>query len=235
MGALTSFVEFFQKGGAWMYVIAALKVAAFIILVDRTIYLFFKRQKKALSIALSLEKPLKAGQFDWVESQIQQIAPKSAIGQVIQVAVDAARNLGGKDEIEGRIQEVLLQESGLLSRRIGFLPMLANAATLTGLLGTITGMIRAFLAVSFANPAEKAVLLSSGISEAMNTTAYGLIVAIPTLILYAILQNRADQIEEDLKQASLKVLNWLAYAYEPLGLKAGQRKSHPNPSTQVEC
>jgi biopolymer transport protein ExbB/TolQ len=76
-------------------------------------------------------------------------------------------------------------------------------------------MIKSFTAVSTASPMEKATLLSSGISEAMNTTAYGLIVAIPALVMYAILMNRANKLSEDLNQASLKVFNWLSYAYEP--------------------
>jgi biopolymer transport protein ExbB len=98
--------------------------------------------------------------------------------------------------------------------------MLGNVATLTGLLGTITGMIRSFAAVSQANPADKAALLSAGISEAMNCTAYGLITAIPALVAYAILQNRANHLSEDLNQAALKAFNWLSYSYDPVTLRA---------------
>ena len=75
----------------------------------------------------------------------------------------------------------ILKKLFFLERRIGFLSMLGNVATLTGLLGTITGMIKSFAAVASANPAEKATLLAAGISEAMNATAYGLVTAIPAL------------------------------------------------------
>ncbi|MNT63836.1 colicin uptake protein TolQ [compost metagenome] len=70
--------------------------------------------------------------------------------------------------------------------------------------------------MAFADPANKASLLSAGISEAMNATAYGLIVAIPALVAYAILQNRANRLAEDLNQGGLKVFNWLSFSYEPI-------------------
>ena len=74
--------------------------------------------------------------------------------------------------------------------------------------------------MAYANPSEKAALLAAGISEAMNATAYGLIVAIPALVAYAILQNRANQLGEDLNQTALRVFNWLSYVYEPVGFKS---------------
>ena len=84
--------------------------------------------------------------------------------------------------------------------------MLANVGTLTGLLGTILGMIKAFSAVSQANASEKALMLSNGIATAMNTTAYGLIMAIPTLVMLAILNNRANALSEDLNQGGTQGL-----------------------------
>jgi biopolymer transport protein ExbB/TolQ len=145
----------------------------------------------------------------------------------------AAYNLGGRDEIQGKMDEVLLHEAAIIERRTSFLPMLGNVATLTGLLGTITGMISSFVAVSYANPAEKGALLSAGIAEAMNTTAYGLIVAIPALMMFALLQNRTEQLVDDLNQASLKVFNWLSYAYEPIGLRA--KRNRKETSTDVNA
>src|SRR5690606_31754007 len=86
--------------------------------------------------------------------------------------------------------------------------------------GTITGMIKSFAAVSYANPSEKATLLAAGISEAMNATAYGLIAAIPALVGFAILQNRANRLADDLNHSALKAFNWLSYSYEPIGFKS---------------
>ena len=88
------------------------------------------------------------------------------------------------------MEESLMEVMPRLEKRTHYLATFANLATLLGLLGTIIGLIRAFTAVSAANPAEKADLLSASISVAMNTTAFGLMVAIPLLLIHAVL---ADQ------------------------------------------
>lgn len=111
--------------------------------------------------------------------------------------------------------------------------MLGNVATLTGLLGTITGMIKSFAAVANANPADKAALLAAGISEAMNATAFGLITAIPALLAFAILQNRANILAEDMNQAALKAFNWLSYSYDPIATKAQVGKTGRAPEANA--
>lgn len=94
-----------------------------------------------------------------------------------------------------------------LGKRTHYLSTFANIATLLGLLGTIVGLIQAFTAVSNADPSEKAALLSSSISVAMNTTAFGLIVAIPLLLIYSVLQTKTTELVDSLEMASVKVLN----------------------------
>jgi biopolymer transport protein ExbB/TolQ len=96
-----------------------------------------------------------------------------------------------------------------LEKRTPYLATFANIATLLGLLGTIIGLIQAFTAVANANPAEKADMLSASISVAMNTTAFGLMVAIPLLLIYAVLQTRTTQIVDSIEMASVKFLNML--------------------------
>lgn len=97
-------------------------------------------------------------------------------------------------------------------KRTQYLATLANVATLLGLLGTIVGLIAAFTAVATAAPTEKASMLSSSISVAMNTTAFGLISAIPLLLLHAVLQTKTTEIVDSFEMASVKVLNILADA-----------------------
>ena len=99
-----------------------------------------------------------------------------------------------------------------LEKRTPYLATLANIATLLGLLGTIIGLIAAFTAVADAAPTEKASMLSSSISVAMNTTAFGLISAIPLLLLHAILQTKTTEIVDSFDMASVKVLNSLVDA-----------------------
>ena len=112
------------------------------------------------------------------------------------------------------MDEVLVQENSRLEKRTGFLATIGNVGTLLGLLGTVVGMIASFSSVASVNPVEKANLLSQGISMAMHSTAYGLIMAIPALVMFAVLQNRANTLAEDLNQAALMVFNWLSFNYE---------------------
>jgi biopolymer transport protein ExbB len=97
--------------------------------------------------------------------------------------------------------------------------MLGNVGTLLGLLGTIVGMIHSFAATANVSAVEKATMLSQGISTAMHATAYGLIMAIPALVMFAVLQNRAQRLSEDLNQGALRVFNWLSYNYESVPQK----------------
>ena len=97
-----------------------------------------------------------------------------------------------------------------LEKRTPYLATLANIATLLGLLGTIMGLIAAFTAVANADPSEKASLLSQSISVAMNTTAFGLMSAIPLLLLHATLQTKTTEIVDSLEMAGVKCLNLMS-------------------------
>ena len=219
----------FQHGGFWMYPIMCFQIISIAIIIERSYALFFKRKLNQTDFVSTVEDNIRRGEIQQAITKLQAGMTGNAVANVAIAGAQAAQNLGGKDEIQGKMDEVLLHENAQLDRRIAFLSMLGNVATLTGLLGTISGMISSFAAVAFANPAEKAALLSAGISEAMNCTAYGLIVAIPALIAYAVLQNRANHLGEDLNQSALKVFNWLSYAFDPVSLrnnaKMGGKKS----------
>lgn len=225
MSFFTTIIEAFQNGGFWMWVILALQLVSIAIIAERIFTLYIKEKMQAMITAYTFEKSIKKGELSSLIKEIDQKESVSVIGHLTKEAAITALDFGGKEEIQSKMDETLLQENNLLERRIGFLPMLANVGTLTGLLGTIVGMIKSFTAVSQASPAEKAALLSSGISEAMNTTAYGLIMAIPALIAFAILNNRSSNLIEDLNQAALKVFNWFSYSYEVLPEKVALESS----------
>lgn len=213
MEFIAATADAFLKGGMWMWPILGMQLATIAIMVERYIFLFRKSQLGERKHVNKFEAGIRSGRLDEVKAEAaKHLTP---VDSVVLAGVEAAVNWGGKDEIRGKMDEVLLDTNAKYEERTSFLAMLGNVATLTGLLGTIVGMIQSFTAVSTASPMEKATLLSSGISVAMNTTAYGLIVAIPALVMYAILLNRTNKLSEDLNQASLKVFNWLSYAYEP--------------------
>jgi biopolymer transport protein ExbB/TolQ len=117
-----------------------------------------------------------------------------------------------RDDIELAMEEGVLEAVPRLEKRTSYLATLANIATLLGLLGTIIGLIAAFTAVANADPTEKATLLSQSISVAMNTTAFGLMSAIPLLLFHAMLQTKTTEIVDSLEMAGVKCLNIISGA-----------------------
>lgn len=210
----------FQTGGIWMYAILIAQIASIALIAERVIALYVVRGYGQKKFVERFEVNIKKGELDAVMDQASRISRTQAIGRVLLAGTQTAKNAGGRDEIQSRMDEVLMEENSRLQKRVGFLAMLGNVGTLLGLLGTIVGLIQAFDSVANKNAVEKASLLTSGVSMAMNTTAYGLIMAIPALVMFAILQNRANQLSEDLNQAALKAYNWLNYNYETVVLKA---------------
>lgn len=204
----------FREGGIWMLFIMAAQIVSIAIIVERCFALFVMRKPNQKQAVLAFEQAIKKGQIDQVIAHAKAMGPNNPIGVVAQAGAQAALDMGGKEEIQLKIDEVLMEEQSRLERRTGFLAMLGNVGTLLGLLGTIVGLIRAFASVGAASPVEKAALLSAGVAEAMYATAYGLIMALPSLIMFAVLQNRANVLSEDLSKAALKVYIWLGFNYE---------------------
>ncbi|MEK6555039.1 MAG: MotA/TolQ/ExbB proton channel family protein [Bdellovibrionota bacterium] len=215
----TTISQAFSHGGIWMYAILGLHIVSLAIIAERVYALYFKKSGGQKRLTGHLEDDIKKGRLESAIAKAQAMSRSEDIGSVAQAGIQAAMNMGGKEEIHAKMEEVIDLQNSALERRTGFLGMIGNVATLIGLLGTITGMIKSFGAVSMANAVEKASILSNGISEAMNCTAYGLIVAIPALVMFAVLQNRTALLQEDLNQASTKVLNWLSFSFEPIKTK----------------
>ena len=113
------------------------------------------------------------------------------------------------EEVQAAMDEAALRELPKIAKRTAFLALLANLAMLSGLLGTVTGLITSFGAVSgeSVDPGQKARILAEGISEAMHCTWFGLAVAIVALIGFALLNGKTQQLEDDINEASVQVLN----------------------------
>ena len=114
-----------------------------------------------------------------------------------------------REIVEAAMEEGMLDAMPSLVQRTHYLATFANIATLLGLLGTIVGLIQAFTAVASASPAEKADLLSASISVAMNTTAFGLIAAIPLLLIHSYLVTKTSHVVDSLEKAAMKSLNMM--------------------------
>ena len=117
-----------------------------------------------------------------------------------------------REDIESAMEESMLEVIPRLEKRTHYLATFANIATLLGLLGTIIGLIKAFTAVAQVDPALKAEILSTSISVAMNTTAFGLMAAIPLLLIYAVLQTKTTELTDSLEMATVKFANILMHS-----------------------
>ena len=210
---------FTSSDAMWMWAVLAAQIVSVAIIVERAVALFINRKTNQKSISKVIADDIRTGNLEKALRRSQQIGQKDPLVVVAAAGIQAAIDMGGKEEIQLKMDELLLEENSRVEKRIGFLAMFANVATLVGLLGTITGLIHSFAGIANVNPVEKAAILSKGISLAMNTTAYGLLVAVPALIMYAILQNRATRLTDDLNKAALNLFIQLGFHYEPVSDK----------------
>ncbi len=200
-------IGFLQDGGAFIFPIALVLVIGLAITIERWLFLTktLNANKKAL---LAIQPALKSGQLD----KISEAADKNnaPVLQVLQAGINRVSQTRRREDVEYAMEETLMEHMLGLEKRTPFLATLANIATLLGLLGTIMGLIAAFSAVASADPAEKANLLSASISVAMNTTAFGLITAIPLILFHTGLQSKTMSIIDSLEMSGRKLLNALA-------------------------
>ena len=197
MSIATTISNVFDHGGFVMWIIFSGQIISLAIIAERSFALYLRRSLNNKKIAKAFEQDIKKGKIEAVIMKAQSLGNGSAIGKTIAAGAQAALDMGGKEEIQSKMDEVLLAEHSILEKRTGFLAAIGNIGTLAGLLGTIIGLISSFNAVANSNPLEKATLLSQGISMAMNTTALGLSVAIPVMVLYSFLHTRQNKILEE--------------------------------------
>lgn len=201
-----SIVSFFQEGGAFMYPIMVVLAIGLAIALERYIYLTVSRanNRRMMSKMMPL---LQKGDY----KQAFAVASKSnhAVSRMLSMGLSRYKSASNRDDIETAMEESMMEVIPRLEKRTHYLATFANLATLLGLLGTIIGLIKAFTAVAQVDPAMKAEILSTSISVAMNTTAFGLIVAIPLLLIHAVLQTKTTEIVYSLEMAVVKFVNLL--------------------------
>ena len=202
-----SVIGFFQKGGLFMYPILLVFLAGMAITVERWIQLNRTRSTNR-SMWNELHPLLSKGDFEKAKSMVSR--DDSTISQMLGMGLARMGIVRRREDIEIAMEESMMEIIPQLEKRTPYVALLSNIATLLGLLGTIMGLIEAFTAVANANPAEKADLLSASISVAMNTTAFGLMAAIPLLLCHSKLTSTTGQIVDSLEMASVKALNSLS-------------------------
>jgi biopolymer transport protein ExbB len=199
-----SMFEAFDKGGIGMYPISISFLFGVAIIIERIFVLYSRAAIDKEAFLKGLKKHIYAGDLD---KAISYCAGQKKVPLVSVVKAGLINVPKGDDDVQAAMDEASLRESPKIERRTGYLAMISNVATLLGLLGTIIGLIHCFGAVANANPADKATILSQGISEAMYCTAFGLLVAITTLVCYSLLQGRTQSMVEDINESSVGVLN----------------------------
>jgi biopolymer transport protein ExbB/TolQ len=204
MDLYASIVRFFQGGGEFMFPIALVAALGLAIAIERYIYLSIVSVRNR-SLWNDLSPLLAQGDF----KRAVAITSKSsaAIGTILNYGLARIQSARRRDDIEKAMEESLMEIVPRLEKRTHYLGTFANMATLLGLLGTVIGLISAFAAVATVNPAEKANLLSASISVAMNCTAFGLMVAVPLVLIHAVLQTKTTELVDSLEMASVKFLN----------------------------
>lgn len=204
MDGLYSIVRFFVAGGAFMYPILIVFAVGVAIAIERYLTLTRVRRQNE-SMWSKLQPVLADGDFERAREMTSK--DESTVSRLLAMGLARQGAVRRREDIEIAMEESMMEIIPHLEKRTNYVALGASIATLLGLLGTIMGLIQAFTAVANANPAEKADLLSASISVAMNTTAFGLIAAIPLLVTHSVLTAKTGEIVDSLEMASVKALN----------------------------
>jgi len=200
-------LDLLNSGGSFMYVILLTSIGALALFCERAYFLFVKLNLNMDTAFDRISALLGGANYRGALEEVNRIQ-SHPMGRTLKKGILKA---GKRDkDIEQAMLESILREMPLLKVRVNYLSMFANVATLLGLLGTIVGLIAAFAGVAGASGAEKQTILAAGISVAMFTTAFGLIVSIPSLVGFYLLNNRGDKIIEKMDEKALALFNILS-------------------------
>lgn len=200
--------EAWDAGGIFIYPIHLVGILAISITIERFYWLYVKSSMNVPAFLNQLSMSLQRKDYQGALQFCDSIkAPAARIAKAL--IIRSMSSQGTRTDIEATIEASLAKETHPIEKRTAYLSMLANVATLLGLLGTISGLIQSFAAAAKIDPTQKAELLAMGISEAMNCTAYGLIVAIFALLCFAVLQGKTQTLIDEMKETAFETRNLL--------------------------
>ena len=207
MDIYVGIMSFFIKGGVFMAPIGIVGALALAIAVERYVTLtrLVVTNRKAWN---DVEPAISNADFDAAREKTSK--GDTIVARLLGTGLARLGAVRKIDDIEKALRANLMEALPQLEKRTHYLATFANLATLLGLLGTVNGLIHAFTAVATANPAEKANLLAASISEAMNCTAFGLMVAVPLLFVHSFLQSKTSQLISSLETGAVKFLTIVA-------------------------
>ncbi|HPG40341.1 MAG TPA: MotA/TolQ/ExbB proton channel family protein [bacterium] len=191
-----SIISFFVKGGTVMYPILLALIFGIVVIIERVIFILFKNRIDSALFVNKIAELIKSGNINKAIEYCN--ISDAALPNITKAGLQELHS--SPANVQNALELAAMVEIPKLEKRINYLAMIANVATLLGLLGTIFGLISSFAAVAHAEAAEKATLLTAGISIAMNTTAFGLVVAIPCLIGYTYLTEKTNEIIDEINE-----------------------------------
>lgn len=204
---IQNLAEFFREGGPFMFVNLVASAVAVAIIFERFIALGFRLNLNAGPFMEQVQKLVMTGNIDRAV-KLCGAAPKAALSKVVRAGLSRANR--GEQEVGRALEEAVLEVTPLVNKRIASLWSLANIATLLGLIGTIVGLIGTFRSLGAASPEMKQAMLSKGISEAMNNTAFGLMIAVTCIVAHLMLTSKSKAMVEEIEFNALKLENMLA-------------------------
>ncbi len=210
MGEIVSGFSPSSDGFFYMMILAIVAAVAAAIAIERIVYILVRSNINAPKFMTEIRKLVKAGEYKEAVA-LCDAAPDKALARVVGAGLRKVSDSKTFDfrSIQNSVDEGTLEVIPKLQERTGFLAMIANVATLIGLMGTIWGLILAFKSVSIAgiDAAEKSRMLAAGISTAMNTTLLGLTVAVPSILIYTYLHNKTTKIIDEIDEHTVKLIN----------------------------
>ena len=214
-------LDFLNKGGWMMWVILSVSIIAMAITLERIITLYLRSRFNVTGFMVQLKSLIEKQDY---KKAMEACNVRTSHPLPLILKAGIARSNRREKEIERAMEEEMLRALPKLQRGVGFLALLGNSSTLLGLLGTIFGLITAFSGVSAASASARQQVLAEGISMAMYTTAFGLIVAVPIFFSHQIVSDRLDKIMVQMEEGASGLLGALAARLKdvrPAGMQGG--------------
>jgi biopolymer transport protein ExbB len=206
MNVLSVVASFFKEGGPFMFIILGMAVVITAIVAERMFVIGRAAAINSRKMVDDVVGSAKSG--DLAKAKTISAKSRAPVARIAQAILQVGE--GDEDKLQAAGDDAAAMALPPLTRRLQFLSTLANSATLLGLLGTIFGLTTAFSAVGAADPAQRSAFLAAGISQALNTTAFGLIVAVPTLLIHGWLVGLVEGIAEQVDEMNIRLSQTIA-------------------------
>lgn len=197
---------YLEAGGPLMWVLLIMSILSVAIILERACFFFFRQKIHNKNFYSDVIKAVNENNIQEAIEICQR--EKNSIGYTVSEFLNRYDTKGDFYHFEQLIKEIEIDTLDSLEKRLHFLGLIGNTAPMVGLLGTVTGMIKAFTNLASFGAGD-ATIVAGGISEALITTAGGLFIAIPTIVAYNLFNRKIDSIESDIDKITTTLVNIL--------------------------